>query len=394
MSPGPGRDAAGAWREARALAWRERRPLGLAVVLMLANRAAALVVPVAAKVVIDDVIGAHRVGRLAPLAAACVAAVAIEGVTAARLALLTGTAAQRIVTTMREDVHAHVLGLPVPFFDGEQSGALLSRVMADTEHVRVVVASGLVPLVGGAVTAVAAFALIAWVSWPSAVAIALAGAALGVALARSYRRIGAAYADVSRHYAGVSARLAESLAGIRVVKGLGAEPWEIAEFGRRSRALFESAIAGVRLIARLSAGTGVTVGLAGVLVLVAGAQAISAGTLTLGDLAMVAYLLGLVVAPVVQGAAMSGELGKAVAGIGRIRDLRARPTEDAEDRSRASVPREGVSIGSRAKSLARSRPAGTGGVRPLASRRRTGMSSSTIVPPSGAGCSANRYSGS
>jgi subfamily B ATP-binding cassette protein MsbA len=328
-----------AWREARAAVWKERRLLGMGMALMLANRVAALALPVAAKLVIDDVIGAHRRARLVPLAAGAVAAIVIEGLAASRLAQVTGVGAQRIVTVLREELHAHVMRLPVSFFDAERSGALLSRVMSDTEQVRIVIASGIVPLAGGVVTAAAALGVMAWVSWPLTVAIILASSALGIGLARSYGGLSAAFRDVSRRHAGMSARLAESLAGIRVVKGCGAERWETAEFARRSRALFDAAAAGVRRVARLTAGTTMATGFAGVLLLVAGAQAIAAGAMTLGDLAMFAYLVGLLAAPLVQAAAMSGELGKAAAGMARIRELRVVPTEDDEDRELASVPR-------------------------------------------------------
>jgi subfamily B ATP-binding cassette protein MsbA len=78
-------------------------------------------------------------------------------------------------------------------------------------------------------------------------------------------------------------------------------------------------------------------GAAGVLLLVIGARAITAGAMTLGDLAMIAYLTGLLATPLVQAAAMSGEVGRAGAGLARIRVLRSVPNEEVEDRGAGPV---------------------------------------------------------
>ncbi|HEX6809143.1 MAG TPA: ATP-binding cassette domain-containing protein, partial [Gemmatimonadaceae bacterium] len=93
----------------------------------------------------------------------------------------------------------------------------------------------------------------------------------------------------------------------------------------------------VRRTARLTAGMTAATGAAGVLLLVIGARAITAGAMTLGDLAMIAYLTGLLATPLVQAAAMSGEVGRAGAGLARIRALRAVPNEEAEDRGACPV---------------------------------------------------------
>jgi subfamily B ATP-binding cassette protein MsbA len=63
-------------------------------------------------------------------------------------------AAQRAITDMRKRVQAHVVRLPVRYFDSTQTGILISRIMSDAEGIRNLVGTGLVQLVGGLVTAV------------------------------------------------------------------------------------------------------------------------------------------------------------------------------------------------------------------------------------------------
>ena len=63
-------------------------------------------------------------------------------------------AAQRAITEMRKRVQAHVLRLPISYFDSTKTGVLISRIMTDAEGVRNLVGTGLVQLVGSIITAV------------------------------------------------------------------------------------------------------------------------------------------------------------------------------------------------------------------------------------------------
>ena len=54
-------------------------------------------------------------------------------------------AAQRAITDMRKRVQAHVLRLPVSYFDSTKTGVLISRIMTDAEGIRNLVGTGLDP---------------------------------------------------------------------------------------------------------------------------------------------------------------------------------------------------------------------------------------------------------
>ena len=63
-------------------------------------------------------------------------------------------------------------------------------------------------------------------------------------------------------------------------------------------------------------------------------RAILAGTMTLGDLVMYVFFVGLMVAPLVQIASIGTQITEAFAGLDRIRELLDTPTELDEDRAR------------------------------------------------------------
>ena len=52
---------------------------------------------------------------------------------------------------MRKDVEAHVMRLPIRYFDSTKTGVLISRIMTDAEGIRNLVGTGLVQLTGSIV---------------------------------------------------------------------------------------------------------------------------------------------------------------------------------------------------------------------------------------------------
>src|SRR5262245_49090703 len=146
--PKPKIDRARAWREARELIQEHRVSLGIGLALMIVNRLSGLVLPWTSKFLIDDVVGKHRADLLMPLAAAAAIATLIQAATSFALSQVVSIAAQRAITEMRKRVQAHVLRLPVSYFDSTKTGVLIARIMTDAEGVRNLVGTGLIQLLG------------------------------------------------------------------------------------------------------------------------------------------------------------------------------------------------------------------------------------------------------
>src|SRR4029077_1689315 len=139
--------------------------LGIGLALMVVNRASGFVLPATSKILIDNVIGQHKPQWLMPLAAVAVLATIIQAATSFTLSQVVSVAAQRAITEMRKRVQAHVLKLPVSYFDSTKSGVLISRIMSDAEGVRNLVGTGLVQLVGSMLTAVMAVVVLFYINW-------------------------------------------------------------------------------------------------------------------------------------------------------------------------------------------------------------------------------------
>ena len=144
-----------AWAEARALIWAHRRRLAARPRPDARQpRRRVSCCRSTSKYLIDDVIGKHQTDLLPPLAWRPARPRSSRPSRRFALSQVLGVAAQRAITDMRKRVQAHVMRLPIRYFDSTKTGVLISRIMTDAEGIRNLVGTGLVQLTGGIVTAV------------------------------------------------------------------------------------------------------------------------------------------------------------------------------------------------------------------------------------------------
>jgi subfamily B ATP-binding cassette protein MsbA len=328
-------------REVRGEAWdlikAQRGPLGLGLVLMIIGRLAGFVLPASSKFVIDNVIGEGRAELLVPIALAAGAATLVQASTSFGIARIVSIAAQRAIRDMRTTVQAHVMRLPVAFFDATKSGTLITRIMSDAEGIRNLVGTGLVHLVGGVTTATLALGVLLWLNWAMTIgAIALLGL-FAVAIGWSMKRLRPIFRERWEIHSQVTGRLGEALGGVRLLKIYVAEERERGIFHEGVDRLYRTIARTITGTSAVSAFSTVVVGTISVLIMIVGGRAILAGSMTLGDLVMYVFFVGLMVAPLVQIANIGTQLSEAFAGLDRIREIRNTPTEDAEDEERQAA---------------------------------------------------------
>jgi ATP-binding cassette, subfamily B, bacterial len=309
--------------------------VGLA--LVIAASGAALLQPWPLKLVVDGVLGDRPIPsalaqvagavvihspvaidpKLALLIILCVAVLAIQGIVGALNVLSTYVLVAvglRMVFRLRCRLFDHIQKLSLSFHDATPIGDSLYRVTWDTYSAQALFNSGIVPAVTAAVTLGGiAFVMLA-LDW----AATLAALAVGVPLTLLIRRLDRPMTERSlrmhERESDVSARIQETLIGIRAVQAFGQEEVESARFGGHADA---SLHANLRLTV-LQATSQATVGL----LLAAGTAAIIyiaatrslAGRLTTGDVVLLVAYVGMLYKPletlaytaaVVQGAVAS-----------------------------------------------------------------------------------------
>jgi ABC-type multidrug transport system fused ATPase/permease subunit len=324
------------------LVWELIRPrrglLALGFVLMVVNRVASLVLPYSTRFLIDSVIVKRQTQLLKPLVFAVLLATLIQGVTSFSLTQLLSKAAQRLIAELRQKVQAHVGRLSVAFHDSTKSGVLVSRIMSDVEGVRNLIGTGLVDLVGGLLTAgIALFVLFR-------ISALMTGLAFGflflfaLALKQAFQTIRPIFRERGKINAEVTGRLAESLGGIRVVKGYHAEKREENVFARGVTRLLDNVMRTLTATSVMGLSASVLLGVVGVVIMFVGARQILAGSLTIGGFFTYTLFMGFLIAPVMQIVQIGTQLTEALAGLERTHEILKESAEDRDPQRVVSLP--------------------------------------------------------
>jgi ABC-type multidrug transport system fused ATPase/permease subunit len=320
-----------------ALIWPRRRLLLAGFGLMAVNRVSGLVLPYSTKFVVDNVIARRQAQLLLPLVLAVTAATAIQAGTSFALTQLLSKAAQRLIAEMREKVQRHVIRLRISFFDATKTGALVSRIMSDVEGIRNLIGTGMVELAGGILSATLALVIMLRIS---PVMTGLAVVLLGVFVVALYFAFGTLrpiFRQRSVLNADVTGRLAETLGGIRVVKGYHREAEESGVFSGGVKRLLDNILKTLTAMAFMGLSGSLLTGLVGATVIYIGARQVLAGGMTLGELFTYTAFLAFLVAPIIQIVSVGTQLTEALAGLERTRELLNEHRED-EDPRRTAVP--------------------------------------------------------
>ncbi|MFY1704276.1 ABC transporter ATP-binding protein [Micromonospora sp. WMMA1923] len=198
-----------------------RGRLAVAVVLLLAQNAAAMSGPYLVMLGIDRAVPPLRAGDPGPLTAVAVAFVVAAGIEyAARRGFLTLSAriGQGVLLDLRQRVYAHFLRLSVAFHERYTSGRMVARLTSDLDSIGELVDGGIDSLVLAGLSVVSVAGILLWLDLPLAAVTLLAFPAL-FWLSRWFARASAvAYRRTREAVALVIVHFVESLRGIRAVQ--------------------------------------------------------------------------------------------------------------------------------------------------------------------------------
>jgi ABC-type multidrug transport system fused ATPase/permease subunit len=206
--------------------------------------------------------------------------------------LVAGRVSLGVEFDLRNLMYRHLQSLELGFFDGQQTGQLMSRATVDLQAVRFFLGYGLIFMGQAALTIVIA-AVVMIVVNPLLALVALAPMPWVVWVASRYGRLNRpASQEVQQRIAELTAAAEENVSGVRVVKGFAQEHRQLRRFHHSVRRVFDQSMVSTRLRAFYNPYIGFLpqLGLAGV-VLIGGHQAID-GTITVGDfVAFYGYVL-------------------------------------------------------------------------------------------------------
>jgi ATP-binding cassette subfamily B protein len=198
---------------------------------------------------------------------------------------------------LRQRFYAHLQRLELGFFDGQQTGQLMSRATVDLQSIRFFLGYGLIFITQNLLT-IFLVTVVMIVINPSLALIALAPAPLVVYTAARYNRLSRpALQEVQQRIAELTADAEEAVSGIRIVKAFAREEHQLRRFRRTVERVFDQSIYSTRLQAFFSPLIGLLPQLGIALVLLIGGREVIAGNLSLGEFTAFYTYLVILAAP-------------------------------------------------------------------------------------------------
>ncbi len=209
--------------------------------------------------------------------------------------LVAGRVSLGVEFDLRNLMYRHLQSLELSFFDGQQTGQLMSRSTVDLQSVRFFLGYGLIFMMQSALAILIAAGVMLAVN-PLLAAVALAPMPLVIWVAARYGKLNRPAAqEVQQRIAELTAEAEENVGGVRVVKAFAQERRQVKRFDRAVTRVFDQSMVSTRLRAFYNPFLGFLpqLGLAAI-ILVGGRQVIN-GAISIGDfVAFYGYVVMLV----------------------------------------------------------------------------------------------------
>ena len=230
--------------------------------------------------------------------------------------------ARWIEADLRDRLFAHLQRLHFAFHDRSQTGQLMSRANTDLQQVQAFVV--MIPLtISNAVTVLAVAVILALID-PVLTLLALGSLPfMNVLATRFSRRLYPSVMGIQRESAELAAVVEESVAGVRVIKGLGAERVQAARLKGEAEDVYDQSMAAARTRARFLPGLELLPNIGLIAVLGYGGHQVLNGNLSLGSLIAFNIYIAMLVWPLRMLGMIVAQAQRAVVSAERVQEVLA-----------------------------------------------------------------------
>lgn len=232
-----------------------------------------------------------------------------------------------VVAYIRNKVWRHVLGLPVTFFDEEESGELMSRILQDTGVIKSLITDHLITFFTSILTVIGAIVILIYIDWKMTLILLIS---VPVTLAIMFpvgRMMSKVAKSTQDEVATFSAQLGRVLQNIRLVKYSQSEPKEQLHGEQQVARIYSFYLKEAKLVAVLSPVMTLVMTLVLIVVFGYGGAQVASGALTAGALVAIIFYLIQIIVPFTQMASFFTAYQKTVGATERIKDILERPQE-------------------------------------------------------------------
>jgi len=316
-----------------------RRSLGIILVAMLVQTAMSVASPWPLKVVLDNVVTAHRMplwleDLLRPLmdsgnkmhiaAAAAIAAVgiAVLGAISSYVAnYYTTSVGQWVANDLRLRTYHHLQQLSLNYYNTHEIGTLLSTITSDVQTIQGFASSSTLGILVDLLTILGMLVIMFWLNWDFTLIAVAVTPFLLLLVSRFKKAVKKAQHEVRKQQSNIVAVVQQGLESMKVVKAFGRQDLEQEELGEVSKATVEAALKARRVKALLSPIVSVTVSLCTAFVLWRSSSLILRGAMTAGALTVFLSYLTKFFKPVQDLATMTNTIAQTAVGVDRVRAI-------------------------------------------------------------------------
>jgi subfamily B ATP-binding cassette protein MsbA len=315
-----------------------RGTLVVVLLAMLVETAASLAGPWPLKVILDNVIGSHKLPgwlsgpigsapshgnvQLAAAAALVFVLIAVIGAIASYVDnYYTESIGQWVANDLRLKVYAHLERLSLSYYDTHQTGTLLSTLTDDVSTIQAFASSSTLGILVDMLTIVGMVGIMFWLNFDFALIAVAVTPFLLFFVMRFKGAVKKATKEVRRRQSDIVAVLQQGLESMRAVKAFGRQDLEEEHLAEASRAAVDAALTARRIKSLLSPVISVVVALCTAFVLWRGANLILAHALTIGALTVFLAYLTKFFKPVQDLAKMTNTIAQTAVGVDRVRGL-------------------------------------------------------------------------
>ena len=252
--------------------------------------------------------------------------------------------ARRSVLRLRERVYAHVLALPMAYFDKAVTGQLVSRVTNDTEAVNALYKQVLYVMLDSSIVVIGSLIAMAWLDWQLMLIVALLLPAMAV-IVTLYQRLSAPAVGRQRQLrSDINAQMSESMAGMAVLQAAGAAPRFAGRFGTINLAHRRSRLAELRANAWLLRPALDLLNVLLVVTVIYGFGRREVSGLEVGLLYAFLSYISRVVEPLTQITLQFGQLQQSMVAAARVRTLLQESVADSSAVAGLGIPQGAIRI--------------------------------------------------
>ena len=206
---------------------------------------------------------------------------------------------RKIEYHLREDVFEQLEKLPLSFYQKNRTGDLMSRATNDLSNVRMLMGPGIMYTANTILITVLAMILMVSIDWRLTMVALIPLPLVSFGVRQFGRKIHKLTEESQSKLADLSARVQESLAGIRVVKVFAQEDHERAIFRELNQNLKEKNMGLIRVTSMFFPTMQFAIGFSTVVVLGFGGRQVITGAISLGDFVGFTVYLGMLAFPMI-----------------------------------------------------------------------------------------------